>query len=216
MIKAVVFDFDGVLVESVDIKTNAFARLFEGEGREIVKRVVDYHVRNTGVSRFEKFRYFYSVILKRDLTDEKFAELCDRFSELVVEEVVNAPYVKGAKEFLDAYDGAYRCCVASATPQKEIEEIIEKRGMNRYFDGVYGAPKKKSDAVKDIMARGRLSADEIVFIGDAMSDYEAASANGAYFIARIDGGGSVLAGIDCLKVKDLTGVKEILNRLGKP
>ncbi len=32
MIKAIIFDFDGVIVESVDIKTKAFARLFEHGG----------------------------------------------------------------------------------------------------------------------------------------------------------------------------------------
>lgn len=214
MIEAVVFDFDGILVESVDIKTNAFARMFEAEGEDAVKKIVDYHLGHTGVSRFEKFRYFYRTILNRELTDEKFAELCRRFSDLVAEEVANAPYVRGAKEFLDEYYSAYRCYVASATPQPEIEDIIERRGMGRYFDGIYGSPRKKSDAVKEIIAGSRLSPDEIVFIGDAMSDYEAASVNGTHFIARVTDGGAIFKDIDCLKIKDLTGLKGLLDRIG--
>ncbi|MDD5045091.1 MAG: HAD-IA family hydrolase [Candidatus Omnitrophica bacterium] len=213
MIKAIVFDFDGVLVESVDIKTNAFARLFEGEGAEIVKQVVDYHLNHTGVSRFEKFRYFYKVLLKRELTEQKFKELCERFSVLVVEEVVKAPYVKGGKEFLDRYSNTYKCFVASATPQREIEDIIEKRKMGRYFAGIHGAPKLKSEAVKEIIEGNRLSAAEIVYVGDAMSDYSAAKDNGVRFIARIKDNEEIFATIDCLRINDLSGLSSILGPL---
>jgi len=41
MIQAIGFDFDGVLVESVDIKTRAYAYLFEDEGPEVVQQVID-------------------------------------------------------------------------------------------------------------------------------------------------------------------------------
>ncbi|MDD5310599.1 MAG: HAD family hydrolase [Candidatus Omnitrophica bacterium] len=213
MIKAIVFDFDGVLVESVDIKTNAFARLFEDEGPEIVKQVVDYHVRHTGVSRFDKIKYFYKTLLKKELTERRFKELCERFSGLVLEEVVNAPYVKGGREFLEAYSAGYKCFIASATPQEEIEEIAQKRKMARYFAGIYGAPKSKSAIVKDILSGNRLSPGEAVYVGDAMSDYSAAKDNGVRFIARINGNTGIFAAVDCLKINDLSGLSSILGSL---
>ena len=82
MIKAVIFDFDGVIVESVDIKTEAFARLFENEGDEVVRQVVAHHLKNCGVSRFEKFRHIYQKMLNRELSDRKFKELCDEVDRL--------------------------------------------------------------------------------------------------------------------------------------
>src|SRR3989338_6081547 len=103
VIKAVIFHFDGVLVESVDIKTNAFALLFKPEGKDVVRKVVGYHLKHGGISRFEKFIYIYKAILKRRLADETFRRLCGRFAKLVVDEVVKAPYVKGAKYFLDSH-----------------------------------------------------------------------------------------------------------------
>ena len=57
-IHAIVFDFDGVLAESVDIKTRAFALLFRDEGEEVVRKVIDFHLKNGGVSRFEKIKFF--------------------------------------------------------------------------------------------------------------------------------------------------------------
>ena len=41
--QAIIFDFDGVLVESVDIKTQAFAGLYQSYGETIVGKVVRYH-----------------------------------------------------------------------------------------------------------------------------------------------------------------------------
>ena len=215
MIKAIIFDFDGVLVESVDIKTKAFAKLFESEGEDIVEKVVDYHLKNTGVSRFEKIRYIYQNMLKRDLSEETFADLCHRFSHLVVDEVVNAPYVKGAKEFLDSYYNEYSCFVASATPQDEMEEIIKRRQMQGYFKGIYGSPKKKGDIVREILVvyTSTLSPQSSVYVGDAMSDYLAAKDNAVNFIARINNNESIFNDIDCIKVKDLQNLDIVIENI---
>lgn len=227
MINAVIFDFDGVLVESVDIKTKAFAKLFESEGKDIVEKVVDYHLKNAGISRFEKIRYIYQNILKKDLSEKVFDDFCQQFSHLVVDEVVSAPYVKGAKEFLDGYADKYMCFVASATPQGEMQEIIKRRQMQGYFKGIYGSPKKKGDIVREILAAytsvlsplstvsqpSVLSPQSFVYVGDALSDYKAAMDNSMHFISRINNNETIFASIDCFKIKDLTNLKTILDSM---
>ena len=62
--KRVFFDFDGVILDSVDVKTKAFGKMFEAYGSDVQKEVVQYHLENCGVSRFEKFRYYYENILE--------------------------------------------------------------------------------------------------------------------------------------------------------
>lgn len=210
MIEAIIFDFDGVLVESVDIKTKAFQRLFEAEGEEVVARITEYHLMNGGVSRFDKFRYFYSEFLHRPLTDGIFQELCRRFSDLVMEEVVKAPYVKGAKEFLDAHALTCRCFVCTATPQDEIEEILRLRGMNGCFEGVFGAPRSKIDIVRNILSLYKIASDNVVYVGDAWTDYAAAQANRVKFVARINGNEKLFRDVSCPKIKDLTTLNEVL------
>lgn len=213
MIKAIVFDFDGVIVESVDIKTKAFGKLFEPEGSAVVNSVVDYHLMHTGVSRFDKFRYIYDAILKRPLPKDEYDGLCRRFSELVTREVISAPYVSGAKEFLDAYSGAFKLFVASATPQAELEGIITRRRMGSYFSGVYGSPTRKSDAVRSVIERYHFVPDEILFVGDALSDYDAAISNHCHFIARINDNEAIFDGIVCSKISDMTALKAEIDRL---
>lgn len=213
MVQVIFFDFDGVIVESVDIKTKAFAELFEREGRDVVKGVVDYHLRNTGVSRYEKFRYIYKEILNRPLTEKEFQILCNKFANLVIESVIKAPYVKGIKEFLENYSARYKCFVVSATPQKEIEEIIQKRNMSRFFKRIYGAPTKKSGAMKEILIKERLEPLNAIYVGDAMSDYIAAKDNSVNFVARINNNEAIFDGIDCLKLRDLTNLNKIIEML---
>jgi len=213
MIDAIFFDFDGVLVESVNIKTEAFARLFQPEGSQVVEAVVNYHLQNTGMPRFDKFRYIYREILKRPLAEAEFRRLCDTFAESVVDAVVNAPYVSGAFEFLDEHSKKYRCFVTSGTPQEEMKRIISARTMGRFFQGVYGAPTTKKDAVRVTLEEEGVKPSHALYVGDALSDYRAAKDNGVFFVARIAGNDQLFAAIDCPKIKDMAALSAVLDLL---
>lgn len=213
MIKGIIFDFDGVIVESTDIKTEAFIKLFEAEGTDIVNKIISYHRDNMGVSRFDKFRYIYSNILFRQLDDSKFNLLSRRFASLVKDAVIEASYVKGAQEFLEQNLKLYLFFVISATPQDEISDIIRKRHLDGMFKSVYGAPLTKHDVVKRILREEKISPDKALYIGDAMSDYSAAKDNGVKFIARINDNKDIFRKIDCLKIRDFLELSKILNTL---
>lgn len=213
MIKAIIFDFDGVIAESVDLKTRAFAKLFEPYGRAVVDEVVKYHLNNTGVSRFDKFRYIYAQILKKELSEEMFRELCSQFAKLVMDEVVAAPYVPGTRDFLQRYNGEFKCFVLSATPQDEIEEIVRRKGISGYFSGIYGSPRKKGEVVKEIIEKCSLLPSEAAYIGDSLSDYNAARENGINFVARIMANDRIFKDIDCPKTRDLNGLYSIISGL---
>jgi phosphoglycolate phosphatase-like HAD superfamily hydrolase len=213
MIKAIIFDFDGVLVESMHIKTVAFARLFEREGAEVVRNVVTYHTANGGVSRFDKFRHIYRKFLQRDLTDEVFSSLCEQFSGLVQDEVVKASFVPGAHEFLTTSSATMPCFVASATPLDELQQIIRLRGMEPYFQEIFGAPLTKSAAVQTILQRHNCAPEHAVFIGDALSDWEAARDTGVHFVARVAPDNSLFDNIACCKIPDLTHMPDLIRTL---
>ncbi len=184
MIRALAFDFDGVLVETVEVKTGAFARLFAAEPPEAVARIVEHHRRNGGVSRFEKFRTIYRDILQRPLTEEEFERLCDRFATLVVDEVVAAPWTEGAQEFVAKYRGRYPLFIVSGTPEEELKTIVRRRGIESWFDGVFGAPATKDAILRDILRRHHLQPAEMVFVGDAQTDWTAARQTGVPFVWR--------------------------------
>lgn len=184
MIRAIAFDFDGVLVESVEVKTKAFARVFADESPEVVQRIVAYHQRNGGISRFEKFATIYREMLKRPLVEKMLRQLGEEFSRLVVEEVVAAPWVEGAREFLTQHHGRYRFFVVSGTPQEELKDIITRRGMAKFFDDVLGSPQTKDVLLREAMSRHDLRPADLVLVGDAGNDWSAARQLGIPFIWR--------------------------------
>ncbi len=211
--KIIIFDFDGVLVDSVDIKTRAFARLFQDKSPEIVKAVVAHHLAHGSMSRFDKIRYYYKEFLKQPLTDDMLNSLCSRFAEIVVEEVIRAPYIKGAKDFLDNYSKLYECYVVSGTPEDELREIIKRRNMNNYFRGVYGAPRKKGEIIKEILDTTNCNPQEAVFIGDDLPDYDAVKVNGVKFIGVVGDENSLLCSLDITKIPDLSSLGEVLGTI---
>ena len=184
MLKAIVFDFDGVIIESFDIKTQAFRELFKDS--EKVEKIVEYHKQNGGVSRYKKFKYIYSEILKQPLDDKTFNDLGERFSNLVVEEVKKCPYVPGAVEFIRRNSNKLRLFIASGTPEEELRAIVAARDITKYFRGIYGSPTIKSEILSGILNRENLDKKDVIFIGDTITDYNEAAKLGVPFMARIN------------------------------
>ncbi len=183
-IRAIAFDFDGVLVESLDVKSRAFARLFASEEPSVVDQIIAYHERHLGISRFEKFRAIYRDILRRSLTGNDFNRLCERFASLVVDDVVAAPWVEGAVEFLHRHRNRWQFFIVSGTPEDELRRIVEWRSMATMFRDVLGAPRTKDALLRQVLEKHRLSQEELVFVGDAEADWHAARNAGVRFVWR--------------------------------
>ncbi|WP_321494693.1 HAD family hydrolase [uncultured Desulfobacter sp.] len=181
-IQALFFDFDGVLIDSVRTKTKAFEILFQDFSDEIIKAVVSYHTLHGGISRVEKIRYAHENIIKKPLTEKEVMEWANRFSDLVVQEVIRVPWINGAKAFLDAFASKLPVFVISGTPETELKYVVDQRGMSRYFKEILGSPVKKPEHIRKLLAKYSLAPEQCVFIGDALTDYNAARETGLYFI----------------------------------
>lgn len=189
-IKIIFLDFDGVILESVDVKGWAFGKLFASYP-DHVDEIVAFHHANGGMSRFDKFRHIYDDILNETLTEKQFRKLCDTFSHLVFNRVLECPFVPGALEFLKQYHRTRTLYVISGTPHDEINAIVDRRKLRPYFQGVFGSPESKGNWTRKIMAELELPPERAMFVGDAMSDLDAAQDNGIRFIARVTEGNDI-------------------------
>ena len=184
-IDAVFFDFDGVLVESNEVKIDAFRRLYEPYGEDVVERVIAEHVRHEGVSRVVKLERFHREFLGITLDDDSLAELAQVYSGMVEDVVVACDAVPGAAEALDAWSGHCPLYVVSGTPQDELRRIAQRRGLDGYFASVFGSPRVKPDIVGDELRRIGVTADRVLFVGDSLTDYDCAVAVGTRFLGRV-------------------------------
>lgn len=181
-LQAIFFDFDGVIVDSNATKTEAFVTLFSDYDEDIVAEIVDYHRLHGGISRVEKIQYAHKHLIQKPLTDEELARWAARYSELVVEKVINNEWIPGAKEFLDNNRGVLPIFVISGTPENELKHIIEHRKMSGYFQEVLGSPIRKPAHIRNLLSEYWLIPAHCVFVGDALTDYNGARETGLHFI----------------------------------
>jgi beta-phosphoglucomutase-like phosphatase (HAD superfamily) len=204
---AIVFDFDGVILESANIKTEAFLELYADYPQKLAA-IREYHVSQAGISRYVKFEHIQRNILGLPYTDEDKKKASAAFERLTRERIFRCPQVPGAESLLRGLGGRVLRIVGSGTPQAELELIVATRKMGDWFEELWGTPRMKTDILRDVMARFSLSPRQVLMVGDGMSDYEAARETGTRFLARETE--TAFDGLAVEKVKDMTGMAEWL------
>ncbi|WP_281201832.1 HAD family hydrolase [Magnetovibrio blakemorei] len=179
------FDFDGVLVESADIKTDAFRVLYGQFGQDVVARCVAHHSYHAGISRVRKIQHYHSTFLHQSLSPKELDAWVGRYSDLVEAQVVAAPAVLGVEAFLHSASAQLPLFVISGTPQEELKRIVTARGWDGFFSEVHGSPRLKTDIIDDIAGRTNLDLSRVLFVGDAMTDFDAAKERGVAFLGRV-------------------------------
>lgn len=178
----IIFDFDGVIANSVNIKTEAFIELYKNYDVNIQYEIKNYHLNNGGISRFEKFKYFQEIILNESINSEKINDLANKFSILVKEKIISCDYIKGIEQFLEDKYKNVKLFVCTGTPENEIKDIIKKKMLKKYFHGIYGSPSNKIDIINRILFDNNCKTNNCLFFGDAMTDFNAAKATNINFI----------------------------------
>jgi phosphoglycolate phosphatase-like HAD superfamily hydrolase len=182
---AIVFDFDGVLVESVDLKASVFAELFRSYGDAVVALVLEYHRANGGISRFDKFRHFFREFIRQPLSPAQEVDLDRQFSALVEERVVAAVNVPGSEDFVRRWCDRLPLFIASGTPEQELRRIVGRRGMSSKFKGVFGSPRRKGEILSHIIKLHGLSPRRTLMVGDAIADLDGAREADTDFVGRV-------------------------------
>jgi len=210
--KNLIFDFDGVLAESNEIRFNGFRRLFQEYPLSQVEELVAYAKANGGVSRYEKIRYFFQEVRGEPIMEERVQVLAARFSDLVRQEVVDAEPVKGSVEFLKQNVSRFNFALVSGSDQTELRMVCRERGIDRYFERILGSPVKKKDNLAQLLEDLGWKTNETVYIGDSNNDLEASLANSINFIGRDSGLVAWAAYDDVPGIPDLSELEDMLAR----
>lgn len=204
----VVLDFDGTVCDSVGVKNDAFRLLYlEERGEDFAAAVLDYHLANLGVSRYDKIRHVETAMLGNPDPDAEVDRMAERFGRLVYEGVVAAPLLDGAAAFLAAHAGDVALCLASATPTEELARIVAAKGLAHRFAAIEGSPTPKAEIVAGFVARFARSPDRAVMVGDQPADREAARAAGIGFVGVRPVGDERIFPAEVPVVADLTGLE---------
>lgn len=182
MNKGIIFDFDGVIVDSIQAKTDGFVHLYKKYGKAIVSEVIKHHELNGGVSRFEKIKFYHESLLNKKISNQEIKILSNQFSLYVVNRVVKAPYILGALKFIQQNFNKIKLFISTGTPTEEINKILIARKIKNYFIDVFGSPASKDSHIIKIQSKYNLKSDELIFFGDSKTDLDAATNNKIPFI----------------------------------
>lgn len=179
--KALLFDFDGTLVQSNQIKRDTLfvvARTV-GASDDQLGQILNDH------PRYDRFGLYRELLIRRGYEgalESKVLELSSLYGQLTTSAISQAPEIPGAEAFLIEYSSKIPMFINSATPEESLRNTVEARGWNGFFKGVYGRPKSKNEIVDVVQKETGLPADQILFVGDSLQDLESARDNECPFL----------------------------------
>lgn len=175
-----VFDCDGVVLNSNKVKTDAFFRAVLPYGKTAAEAMVVYHVANGGVSRYKKFKYFLQEIVP-DQRGPNLDELLKAYAAYVRKGLLNCEIAPGLKELRQHTCNA-RWLIVSGGDQSELRDIFSQRELLPFFDGgIFGSPNTKDEILEREVTNGSIL-EPALFLGDSKYDYQAASRKGLDFV----------------------------------
>ncbi|RVT99803.1 HAD family hydrolase [Mucilaginibacter limnophilus] len=180
--KVILWDFDGVIMDSMPVRTKGFAEVLKDYPTEQVQQLLDFHEVNGGLSRYYKFRYFFEKIRNEEITEEQVLALAEKFSvimlSLLQDETLLIPDALG---FIKQNATRYIMHVVSGSDQTELRTICGAVDIQQYFKSIHGSPTSKIELVRQIIAFNDYKKSDVVLIGDSVNDFDAAVANGIDF-----------------------------------
>lgn len=174
--KTIIFDCDGVILNSNKIKIDVFydVAIDFGASHEEALALVDYHVQFGGVSRYKKFDYFLREILKQGAKAESMSSLLSSFTSKAKAALATcevSPFLAELRK--KTYLAGWM--VVSGSDQTELREILKLRNIDSLFDaGIFGSPDNKEQIIERELNCNNIKTPAL-FIGDSRYDHVAST-----------------------------------------
>lgn len=183
MIKTIIFDYDGVIVDSFQNVYYMYQKICKEFNKKVPRTI-------------EEFRDLYGYSYLQSYDNMKLSqEQRVRANFIFKNETLKLPLsvFKGIPELLEELSKHYRIGMLSANYKKEIEQKLKENGLRHYFFFVKGVerinePLRKAIAIPKTLKEYKLKADEVVFIGDRTNDYNNARKAGLRNIIIVEYG----------------------------
>lgn len=182
MIKTILWDFDGVILDSMKIKGDGFVELFGSYDREDVKKIEKYHYENGGVSRFDKIRYFYKDILNKNITEQRILQFSKKFTDIIEKKMYNKKnLIQETIDFIILNYQKYNFHIVSGAEHNDLNNLCAYFELTKYFKSIHGSPIKKDKLIENLIVQYNYNKEEIILIGDSINDYNASKKNDIKF-----------------------------------
>ena len=157
MKKLVLFDFDGVIVDSFEMTYRVARKTDSGRTREQQKQLFDGNVYDEMERKAGK-----------RITDEDDLS----FYKEYVPQLMDLPPIEGISQVLGELQSIYTLIVVSSTISSPIAEYLAKYNLAHYFDEIMGGDIHRSKVAKIqmILKKHGTKPAEAIFITDTLGD----------------------------------------------
>ncbi|MDA9774800.1 HAD hydrolase-like protein [Algibacter sp.] len=181
----IIWDFDGVILNSMAVRDWGFEEIFKQYPKNKVNKLLEFHTKNGGLSRYVKIRYFFEKVLLQNITNNGVQQLANDFSVLMKKELTNKKYlILETVDYIKNNYEKFNFHIASGSDQNELIFLCEELGIAHYFKSIHGSPTPKNDLVKSILNSNQYKSENTCLIGDSFNDYEASQINNISFLAH--------------------------------
>lgn len=179
----IIFDCDGVILNSNSMKITAMRSALKKAQypEKKIEEAVESFLNNFGKSRQYHCLYFVETLLglQGEQSHNLQKSILTHYTQSVEDEYLKVPMTEGSLALLQSLKNTY-LYIASGSEEAQLIRTFKKRKLSPYFKGIFGSPETKSNNIKKIIAQH--PKNKILFIGDAVADYQAAHSNNIDFI----------------------------------
>lgn len=182
--KAFFFDFDGVVIDSKDIKIEAYQYVIKKDNKAWSEKIADVILSMIWKNRRDVICHIYRLFFQEELSCDRLERLNHYFTEANLKGMIErAPLIEGIPEvFVAIRRREYKIYIVSLTDQKELGTILYQKHILQYVDGISGMPILKADGIQNFIKKECLNHRSCYLVGDSKGDWEAAQANRMMFI----------------------------------
>jgi phosphoglycolate phosphatase-like HAD superfamily hydrolase len=174
-----VFDCDGVVLNSNKIKTQAFYKAALPFGEDAAQKLVEHHVLNGGISRYKKFEWFIREVVPSSTAE--LNKLLESYAQFVRDGLLSCEIADGLIELRNKTSHA-NWLIVSGGDQQELREVFTARKIANLFDGgIFGSPDSKDIILERELANNNINRPAI-FLGDSRYDHVASARAGLDFV----------------------------------
>jgi phosphoglycolate phosphatase-like HAD superfamily hydrolase len=182
MIKVIFWDFDGVILNSNEVRDKGFETVLRDFPKDEVDQLLSFHRKNGGLSRYVKFRYFFEEIKGEEISEEEINDWAAKFSVIMLNSLKDKSLlIRETNNFIQKNYRNYQMHIVSGSDQTELRELCKSLEIDHFFKSIHGSPTPKNDLVKMLIDKHNFNPKNGILIGDSINDFEAAKVNDLHF-----------------------------------
>lgn len=182
-IGAILFDCDGVLIDSIEKKVKAFRQWVTKYYPQWERAFMEYHLASYGVGRINQVKYFINNIVRVPVSEDSLISMLDFLDKCIDNHMETAQLTPGVSDLTSiCANKGIKMFVVSGAPRAELDFHLTRLGIFEKFNGIFGSPISKEEGVRQILGSQKMVPENLIFVGDATADANAAFSFGIRFV----------------------------------